>query len=154
MKITNICLAQDPPCYFWQYSLLLANHAKTVYERNYFCFCFVFLTGPMIILCTSFVLKGFQRLMSNLSPKAAKLFYFCLVVWTVRVSQQTLMFQIGWESSLKKLSWFKLFQCFLCGCLLELNIFVCQWKTKHTACDWLNAPSGQDGKHFFFSFFF
>lgn len=42
-----------------------------------------------------------------------------------------------------------LFQCFLCGCLQERNIFVCQWNMKHTACDWLNAPLAQDGKHLF-----
>lgn len=68
------------------------------FMKETFAFFFFFFTGPIIILCASFVFKDFQWLMSNLSPKTAKLFYFCLVVWSARVSQQALLFQIGWES--------------------------------------------------------
>lgn len=80
--------------FLWQYSLLLESIQKPFMKGT----LLFFFTGLIIILCTSFVLKAFQWLMSNLSPKAAKLFYFFLVVWSARVSQQALFFQIGWGS--------------------------------------------------------
>lgn len=138
-------LAEDPICYFWQYSLLLEKHTKTIYERNFLLFFFPRPNNyPLHFLC-------FQSSMTYVKPltKGCQIVLF-LFGCLERESFSTSFIIPDRLGIVKKSSHgSNLFLCFLCGCPQEQNIFVCQWNMKHTACDWLNAPLAQDGKHLF-----
>lgn len=132
--------------FLWQYSLLLESIQKPFMKGTLLFFFHWPNNYPLHFLC----FESFS--MTHVKPltKGCQIVLF-LFGCLKRESFSTSFILPDRLGIIKKKSSHgsNLFLCFLCGCLLECNIFVCQWNMKHTACDWLDAPLAQDGKHLF-----